>query len=192
MILSMFLTQKIHILYLSPSHSIYPVFLMYHSASQYEMSAERKKNCGLYQSNPCISCWLDHPQTEVPSLCMREVPIKVKLGVRFFTKIQDQIKNPDHKDFSLKKETMYPKRDYFSFISIETTHNIDGIPEKGLHGSWQCCKFAALSLYSRRLALRHCFGRAKWRRVLKQDVYWKSKVLQDAPTKLCSTFVLVN
>ena len=25
--------------------------------------------------------------------------------------------------FSLRKETMYPKKDYFSFISIETTHN---------------------------------------------------------------------
>ena len=36
----------------------------------------------------------------------------VDLGVRFFTKIQDQIKNPDHQDFSLRKETMYPKRDY--------------------------------------------------------------------------------
>ena len=36
----------------------------------------------------------------------------VDLGVRFFTKIQDQIKNPDHQDFSLTKETMYPKRDY--------------------------------------------------------------------------------
>ena len=24
---------------------------------------------------------------------------------------------------------MHPKRDYFSFISIETTHNIDGSPE---------------------------------------------------------------
>ena len=36
------------------------------------------------------------PQIEVPSVCMREAPIKVKLGVRFFTKIQDQIKTPDH------------------------------------------------------------------------------------------------
>ena len=36
----------------------------------------------------------------------------VDLDVRFFTKIQDQIKNPDHQDFSLRKETMYPKRDY--------------------------------------------------------------------------------
>ena len=27
--------------------------------------------------------------------------------VRFFTKIQDQIKNPDNSDFSLRKETMY-------------------------------------------------------------------------------------
>ena len=71
------------------------------------------------------------PQTEVPSLCLRETPIKVNLGVRFFTKIQDQIKNPDHKDFSLRKETMYPKSDYFSFISIETTQNIDCTPEKG-------------------------------------------------------------
>ena len=50
--------------------------------------------------------------------------------VCFFTKVvQDQIKNLDHKDFSLRKETMYPKRDYFSFISIETTHNIDRSPE---------------------------------------------------------------
>ena len=36
----------------------------------------------------------------------------VDLGVRFFSKIQDQIKIPDHQDFSLRKETMYPKRDY--------------------------------------------------------------------------------
>ena len=28
--------------------------------------------------------------------------------VRFFTKIQDQIKNPDHYNFSSTKETMYP------------------------------------------------------------------------------------
>ena len=34
----------------------------------------------------------------------------------------DRIENLDHKDFSLRKETMYPKKDYFSFISIETTH----------------------------------------------------------------------
>ena len=27
---------------------------------------------------------------------------------RFFTKIQDQVKNPDHWDFSLGKETLYP------------------------------------------------------------------------------------
>ena len=46
---------------------------------------------------------------------------------RFVTKIRDQIKNSDHKDFSLRNETMYPKTDYFSLISIETTHNIDGI-----------------------------------------------------------------
>ena len=36
----------------------------------------------------------------------------VDLGVRFFTKIQDQIKNPDHQDFPLRKETMYSKREY--------------------------------------------------------------------------------
>ena len=36
----------------------------------------------------------------------------VDLGVRFFTKIQDQIKNQDHQDFALRKETMNPKRDY--------------------------------------------------------------------------------
>ena len=50
--------------------------------------------------------------------------------VFIFTKIRDRIKNPDHHDFSLRKETMYPKKDYFSFIFIETTHNIDGILEK--------------------------------------------------------------
>ena len=33
----------------------------------------------------------------------------VDLGVRFFTKIQDQIKNPDHQDFSLRKETIIVK-----------------------------------------------------------------------------------
>ena len=31
---------------------------------------------------------------------------------------------------SLRKERMYPKRDYFSFFPIETTLNIEGIPEK--------------------------------------------------------------
>ena len=35
--------------------------------------------------------------------------INLKLRVRFFPKIPDQIKNPNHKDFSLRKETMYPK-----------------------------------------------------------------------------------
>ena len=38
---------------------------------------------------------------------------KLNLRLRFFTKIQDQIKNPDHQDFSLGKETMYPQKDYF-------------------------------------------------------------------------------
>ena len=46
---------------------------------------------------------------------------------RFVTKIRDQIKNSDHKDFSLINETMHPKTDNFSLISIEPTHNIDGI-----------------------------------------------------------------
>ena len=36
----------------------------------------------------------------------------VDLEVHFFPKIQDQIKIPHHQDFSLRKETMYPKRDY--------------------------------------------------------------------------------
>ena len=45
--------------------------------------------------------------------------------MRFFTKIQDQIKNPDNKDFSVRKETMYPKN-----FDLGTTHNIDGIPRK--------------------------------------------------------------
>ena len=31
---------------------------------------------------------------------------------------QDQIKNPDLWDFSLRKEVMYLKKDYSSFISI--------------------------------------------------------------------------
>ena len=50
--------------------------------------------------------------------------------VRFFTKIQDPIKNPDRQDFSLREETFYPKKYYYSFISKERTHNIDGIPAK--------------------------------------------------------------
>ena len=37
--------------------------------------------------------------------------------VRFITKIQDQIKNPDHQDFSSRKETMYPKKYYFHSFS---------------------------------------------------------------------------
>ena len=53
--------------------------------------------------------------------------MECKFRARFVTKIRDQIKNSDHKDFSLRNETMYPKTDYFSLISIETTHNIDGI-----------------------------------------------------------------
>ena len=35
---------------------------------------------------------------------------------------------------------MYPNKDYFSFIFIETTHII--------HGYLQCCKFADFSLHS--------------------------------------------
>ena len=51
------------------------------------------------------------------------------LTVRFFTKIQDQIKkSPDYYYFSLQKDKIV--KDYISFISIETTHNIDGVPEK--------------------------------------------------------------
>ena len=53
------------------------------------------------------------------------------LRVRFFTNIQDQIKNPDHEDFSSRKETMYPKKGLFLLsISIETTHNIDAYRRK--------------------------------------------------------------
>ena len=54
------------------------------------------------------------------------------LTVRFFTKIQDQIlKNLHYYYFSLlKRKDVSKKKDYISFISIETTHNIDGIPEK--------------------------------------------------------------
>ena len=54
--------------------------------------------------------------------------------VRFFTKILDQITNLDHYDFSLREETMYPKKGlflaYVSLISIETTNNIHSSPEK--------------------------------------------------------------
>ena len=38
------------------------------------------------------------------------------------------MKNLDHKDFSLKKEAMI--QDYFSFTSIEPTHNTEGITGK--------------------------------------------------------------
>ena len=40
------------------------------------------------------------------------------------------IETPDHQNFLLRKEMMYPKKDCFSFISIETTHNIDVILRK--------------------------------------------------------------
>ena len=35
------------------------------------------------------------------------------------------IETPDHQNFLLRKEMMYPKKDCFSFISIEMTHNIE-------------------------------------------------------------------
>ena len=54
------------------------------------------------------------------------------LTVRFFTKIQDQIlkKSALLLFFVTKKKRCVQKKDYISFISIEMTHNIDGIPEK--------------------------------------------------------------
>ena len=56
-------------------------------------------------------------------------------------RIRDQIKKSGSLGFLLRKETMYPNKEYFSFISIETSHNIDGIlPEKEWHGStFQVC-----------------------------------------------------
>ena len=70
------------------------------------------------------------------------------LRVRFFTKIQDQIKKIwISRILSLRKETMYPKRDYYSFISVETTHNTDSIPEKEYHGCWQCWKFTTFIVF---------------------------------------------
>ena len=41
------------------------------------------------------------------------MPLVQDCRVCFFTKIQDQIKNPHHQDFSSRKETMYPKRMVF-------------------------------------------------------------------------------
>ena len=63
--------------------------------------------------------------------------------------------NQDHHNFLLRKETLYSKNEYFSFISIETTHSLDGIVEKELHACRCCCKFADLSFYSRQLAQGH-------------------------------------
>ena len=73
----------------------------------------------------------------------------MKLKVHFLTKIWDWIENPDHQNVLLRKETMYSKKEYFSFISIETTHNIniDGVPEKEYYGCWQGSKFADSSLF---------------------------------------------
>ena len=45
------------------------------------------------------------------------MPLAQDCRVCFFTKIQDQIKNPHHQDFSSRKETMYPNKDGFSSIS---------------------------------------------------------------------------
>ena len=54
------------------------------------------------------------------------------LRQHFFNTIRDKIKikNRIIRIYHLRKETMYLKKDCFSLISIETTHNIDGILEK--------------------------------------------------------------
>ena len=83
------------------------------------------------------------------------LPSILTLRVCFLTKIWDRIKNQDHHNFLLRKETLYSKNEYFSFISIETTHSLDGIVEKELHACRCCCKFADLSFYSRQLAQGH-------------------------------------
>ena len=57
----------------------------------------------------------------VPHLWSRQTCpflINLKLRVRFFPKIPDQIKNPNHKDFSLRKETMYPNPKKIIFHSV--------------------------------------------------------------------------
>ena len=112
------------------------------------------------------------------------------LRVRFFTKRLDQ--KSGSIGFCRWEKKQCIQSDYYSFISVETTHNIDDIPEKEYHGCWQCWKFTTFIVFWTVSLRALLYRRAKWGRVLKQDVYWKSKVLQDMRAKLCSSFFLVT
>ena len=57
--------------------------------------------------------------------------------VRFFTKIQDQIKNPDNSDFSLRKETMYrPVAMFFFYGEVRSDEETNQMRPKGRVSRW--------------------------------------------------------
>ena len=56
---------------------------------------------------------------------------------------------------------MYPKRNYFSFISIHYPQSKVSPRKNNTVADNVSCKFADLSLYSGRLAIGYCFRRAK-------------------------------
>ena len=58
--------------------------------------------------------------------------------VRFFTKIQDQIKNPDNSDFSLRKETMYrPVAMFFFYGEVRSDEETNQMRPKGRVSRWR-------------------------------------------------------
>ena len=100
------------------------------------------------------------------------------LRVRFFTKRLDQ--KSGSIGFCRWEKKQCIQSDYYSFISVETTHNVDDIPEKEYHGCWQCWKFTTFIVFW--TVIGHCFIEGpnedeSW----KKDMHWKSKVLQDNP-----------
>ena len=68
-----------------------------------------------------------------------ELRKNLDLRVRFFTKIQDQIKKSGSLGFFFEKRNDVSKKGLF-FIHFHR----NGIPEKEQHGCWQGCKFANL------------------------------------------------
>ena len=67
------------------------------------------------------------------------------LRVRFFTKISDQ--KSGSIGFCRWEKKRCIQRDYYSFISLETTHNIDSIPGKECHSCWQRWKFTTFIVF---------------------------------------------
>lgn len=88
------------------------------------------------------------------------------LRVRFFTKRLDQ--KSGSIGFCRWEKKQCIQSDYYSFISVETTYNIDNIPEKEYHGCWQCWKFTTFIVFWTVSLRALLYRRAKWGRVLKK------------------------